>query len=71
MPATSDYTKVPASVIDTFHSYLMDDDNFNEAMMRVALQVSTEYHQRPGGGCYEEDNLYDLAMQLCCRVSVA
>ena len=69
MPATM--TKVPASVIDSFHSYLMDDDNFNEAMMRVALQVSTEYHQRPGGGVYDEEELYDLAMELCTRVSVA
>ena len=64
-------TRVPASVIDSFHSLLMDDDEFNEAMMRVALQVSEHYHQRPGGGCYEEDNVYDLAMELCTRVCVS
>ena len=69
MPATA--TRVPHSVVDSFHSYLMDDDQFNEAMMRVALQVATEHMQRPGGGVYDEEDLYDLAMDLCTRISVA
>ncbi len=66
--------RVPHSVVDSFHSYLMDDDNFNEAMMRVALQVAEDHvgklrQQDPGG--YDEEDLYDLAMELCTRVSVA
>ena len=58
---------VPHAVIDTFHSMLMDDDQFNEAMMRVALQVVQSYN--PGQPLTEED--YDLANELCCRISVA
>ena len=58
---------VPFSVIDKFHSYLMDDDEFNEAMMRVALQVAQSYS--PGEPLTEED--YELAMDLCTRVSVS
>ena len=57
-------TRVPASVVDSFHSYLMDDDQFNEAMMRVAIQVAEQQ------GLTGED-VYDLANELCCRISVA
>ncbi len=64
-------TRVPASVVDTFHSYLMEDDGFNEAMMRVALEVAEGHFTRPGGGVYDQEDLYDLAMDLCTRVSVA
>ena len=59
---------IPHAVLDTFHSMLMDDDQFNEAMMRVALQVATSYNA-PGQEPDQDD--YDLAMELCCRVSVA
>ena len=62
--------RIPASAIDSFHSILMDDDQFNEAMMRVALQVSEEMCKNAPCETDEED-VYDLAMQLCCRVSVA
>ena len=57
-------TSVPNSVLDSFHSLLMDDDQFNEAMMRVALQVAE-------GHTADEEDQYELAMDLCCRVSVA
>ena len=68
--------RVPASAIDSFHSLLMDDDQFNEAMMRGALQVAEDQLEAarlndPQSGAYDEEDLYDLAMQLCCRVSVA
>ena len=59
---------IPNSALDSFHSLLMDDDQFNEAMMRVALQVAESY-LAPGEELDEEG--YDLAMELCCRVSVA
>ena len=62
--------RVPASAIDSFHSLLMDDDQFNEAMMRVALDVAQTYCDNAPCETDEED-VYDLAMQLCCRVSVA
>ena len=60
-------TTIPFSVLDTFHSLLMDDDQFNEAMMRVALQTAQMYH--PGEPLDEQD--YELAMDLCQRVSVS
>jgi len=59
---------IPNHAIDSFHSLLMDDDQFNEAMMRVALQVAQSY-MGPGEALDEE--AYDLAMELCCRISVA
>ena len=59
---------IPHSAIDKFHSQLMDDDQFNEAMMRVALQVAQSYL---GPGEDLDEDLYDLAMTLCCRVSVS
>ena len=59
---------VPNAAIDRFHSLLMDDDLFNEAMMRVALQVAESY-LGPGEDLDEEG--MQLAMDLCCRVSVA
>jgi hypothetical protein len=59
---------VPHSTLDTFHSLLMDDDQFNEAMMRVALKVVQSY-MAPGEVMTDAD--YDLANELCCRVSVA
>ena len=69
-------TKIPAHAMDSFHSMLMDDDQFNEAMMRVALQVSESCMEAarlndPQSGAYDEEDLYDLAMELCTRVSVA
>ena len=59
---------IPHAAIDKFHSILMDDDQFNEAMMRVALQVAESY-LGPGEDLDEEG--MQLAMDLCCRVSVA
>lgn len=60
-------TMVSYHVIDSFHSHLMDDDQFNEALMRVALQVVQSY--APGEPLTEKD--YDLAMELCSRVSIS
>lgn len=62
--------KTPHHVVDSFHSHLMDDDNFNEAMMSVALQVAEEFcRQQP---CETDDeDVYELAMDLCTRVSIA
>ena len=62
--------RVPASAIDSFHSLLMDDDQFNEAMMRVALDVAQSYCDDAPCETDEED-VYELAMELCCRISVA
>ena len=59
---------VPNAAIDKFHSMLMDDDEFNEAMMRVALKVAHYY--QPGGEPYDEETMA-LAMELVTRVSVA
>jgi len=59
---------VPNAALDKFHSLLMDDDQFNEAMMRVALQVAQSYNA-PGQPLDEQD--MKLAMDLCTRVSVA
>ena len=59
---------VPNHAIDSFHSKLMDDDQFNEAMMRVALEVAESYL---GPGEALDDDGYDLACELCCRVGVS
>ena len=59
---------IPNAAIDKFHSLLMDDDQFNEALMRVALQVAQSYNA-PGQPLNEQD--MELAMELCVRVSVA
>jgi len=59
---------IPHHAIDSFHSLLMDDDQFNEAMMRVALEVAQSYL---GPGEEMEEDLYDLAMELCTRVGVS
>lgn len=59
---------VPNAAIDKFHSLLMDDDQFNEAVMKVALQVAS-YYAGPGVPLTDED--YQLAMDLCTKVSVA
>ena len=52
---------------ERFHKWLMEDEQFNEACMRVALQVA-QYYQ--GEGPLDEESL-QLAMHLCTRVSVA
>ena len=62
--------RVPASAIDSFHSILMDDDQFNEAAMRVALQVAQECCDNAPCETDEED-VYDLAMKLVCHISIA
>ena len=56
-------------VVDSFHSYLMDDDQFNEAMMSVALRTAREYCDEAPCETTEEDVL-ELAMELCTRISV-
>lgn len=61
-------TTVPYAAIDKFHSELMDDDIFNEAVMRVALRVA-EYYQ--GDGKPLDDDSMRLAMDLVTRISVA
>ena len=59
---------LPYKALDSFHSMLMDDDNFNEALMRVALEVVKSYYA-PGEKL--DETAYDMAGELCCRVSVA
>ncbi len=54
----------PDYVIDQFHAALMDDDQFNEACMRVALKAAAEHF-------VQEEDQYDLAAELCMRVSVS
>ena len=62
--------KVTASLVDSFHSLLMDDEEFNEALQRVALEVAeASLAEQPFE--HDEDDAYDLAMELVCRVSVA
>ena len=60
-------TKVPASAIDSFHSLLMDDDQFNEALTRIAFGVAEEYANNGAGW----EDLYDIASELCTRVCVS
>lgn len=59
---------IPNAAIDRFHSILMEDDQFQEAMMRVALDVAAYY--QPGKDPYDEDTMA-LAMDLVTRVSVS
>lgn len=59
---------VSHSVIDRFHSELMDNDLFNEAMMSSALKV-VQYYAGPGVKLTDED--YELAMELCTHVTMA
>ena len=56
--------KVPYHVVDSLHSILMDDDQFQEALMRVALEVSS-------GVTDNLEEQMELAMELCNRVSVS
>ena len=56
--------KIPYHVIDSLHSILMDDDQFQEALMRVALEVSS-------GVTDNLEEQMELAMELCNRVSVS
>jgi len=60
-------TTVPYSTIDTFHSILMDDDQFNEAAMRVAMQAATDTLLDKD---HDDEDLYDLAMELVTYISV-
>ena len=56
--------KVPYHVVDSLHSILMDDDQFQEALMRVALEVAS-------GVTDDSEDQLELAMELCTRVSVS
>jgi hypothetical protein len=62
--------KVTAAMVDSFHSLLMADDEFMEAVQRVALELAeSSLAEQP---CeHDEDDVYDLAMELVCRTSVA
>lgn len=55
-------------VVDTFHSMLMDDDEFQEATMRVALKVA-QYYAGPGNKLTEDD--MRMAEELCSMVGVS
>ena len=59
---------VPNAALDKFHSLLVDDDQFNEAVMKVALEVA-QYYAGPGATLDDDD--YKLAMDLCNKVSVS
>ena len=68
--------RIPASLVDSFHSFLLDDDQFNEAAMRVALGVAERHleEQRlndPYSGAYDEQDIYDLAAELTLRLGVS
>ena len=58
---------VPNSVIEKFQSLLLDDDQFNEAVMRVALEVAQSY-LAPGDTLDEEG--YSLAYDLAGKVGL-
>ena len=67
---TSAYARVPASSLDSFHSLLMEDEQFQEALQRVSFEVAEK--ALSDMSCeYDEEDIYDLAMELCCRVSVS
>lgn len=59
---------VPSSLVDTFRSMVMDDDMFNEAMIRCASDVVRDYLPEDEQNF---DKIYDLANELCCRVIVS
>ena len=59
---------LPNAAIDTFHSMLMDDAEFLDALERVAHKVVARYYA-PGEQL--DDDAYDMAMDLMTRVSVA
>ena len=59
---------LPNHAIDSFHSLLMDDAQFNDALSRVAMEVVRSYYA-PGEAL--DDNAYDMAMELCTRVTLA
>ena len=63
--------KVSSYVVDSFHSMLMDDDQFNEALMRCALDVARHHLSTPGGPEFDEDDVMDLAAELTTRVTAA
>jgi len=56
--------KIPYHVVDSLHSILMDDDQFQEALMRVALEVAS-------GVTEDLEQQMELAMELTTRVSVS
>ena len=59
---------VPNAALDKFHSLLMEDDDFNDAVMKVALKVASYYD---GPGAPVNDDTLALANELFSRVSVA
>ena len=58
---------LPNAAIDRFHSTLMDSDLFNEAMMAAAVEVVQYY----AGGEPLTEKDYEMAQELCTRVSVS
>ena len=65
--STTDFIIMTPShpTVDKFHSLLMDDDNFNEALMRVALDTVKYYNPGP----LDDDDL-KLAGELVGLVTV-
>ena len=61
---------VPHSLIDQFHSALLGDDTFTEALQNVAWQVAQEHCDSQPCETDEED-VYELAMELVMKVAVA
>jgi hypothetical protein len=57
------------SIIDQLHSSLLDDDQFNEAVQRITFQIAEEFCANQPCETDEED-VYDLAMELCTRIGV-
>ena len=47
---------------------LMDDEQFNDALSRVAMQVVKSYYA-PGETL--DDDAYDMAMELCTHVTLS
>jgi hypothetical protein len=58
------------SIIDQLHSSLLDDDQFNEAIQRISIQIAEEVCASQPCETDDED-VYDLAMELCSRIGVS
>ena len=58
---------IPNAVKAKFQDLLEDNDQYNEALMRVALET-VQYYAGPGVPLEDKD--YHLAMSLCCIVKV-
>jgi len=61
---------IDSTLIDQLHSTLMDDDQFQEALQRITLQIAEKFCADQPCETDEED-VYELAVNLYNRVSIA